>query len=206
MASPFANKGISDSILNKPVEFNEIEQVLIDYAKLIADDASDNLNKINKYGSDTNASGTLQQSINISPVSFMGGNYSIEILMADYYKWVNDGRSPGKRPPVSSIKNWIIKKQLRLDDGGFTKKGYKREGTLLSASKKKVKLGDRKVNILDAVAYKIAAKIGKYGTQPTNFLTDAVNKNKESLYDAMAKALKNDVILMINNSTRVEAK
>jgi hypothetical protein len=206
MASPFANKGISDSILNKPVEFNEIEQVLIDYAKLIADDASDNLNKINKYGSDTNASGTLQQSINISPVSFMGGNYSIEILMADYYKWVNDGRSPGKRPPISAIKNWIIKKQLRLDDGGFTKKGYKREGTLLSASKKKVKIGDRKVNILDAVSYKIAAKIGKYGTQPTNFLTDAVNKNKESLYDAMAKALKNDVILMINNSTRVEAK
>jgi len=206
MASPFANKGRSDSILNKPIEFNEIEQVLVDYAKLIADDASDNLNKINKYGSDSNASGTLQQSINISPVSFMGGNYSIEIGMADYYKWVNDGRSAGKRPPVSAIKNWIVKKQLRLDDGGFTKKGYKREGTLLASSKKKVKLGNRKVNILDAVAYKIAAKIGKYGTKPTNFLTDAVNKNKEALYDAMAKALKTDVVAIINSSTRLEAK
>ena len=194
MASPFANKGISDSILNKPIEFNEIEQALIDYATLIADTASDNLNKINKYGSDTNASGTLQQSINISPVSFMGGNYSIEIRMADYYKWVNEGRPPGKRPYSGDIKKWIIKKQLRLDDGGFTKKGYKREGTLLSSSKKKVKLGNKKVNILDAVAYKIAAKIGKYGTEPTNFLSDAINRHKEAMYKAIAKALKTDII------------
>lgn len=206
MASRFANKGRSDSILNKPVEFNEITQVLVDYATLIAEDASDNLNKINKYGSDSNASGTLQQSINITPVSFMGGDYSISINMANYYKWVNDGRGPGRKPYSGDIKKWIIKKQLRLDDGGFTKKGYKREGTLLASSKKKVKLGNRKVNILDAVAYKIAAKIGKYGTKPTNFLTDAVNKNKESLYDAMAKALKKDVIILINESTRIEAK
>ena len=180
--------------LVKPVGFNAIEQVLIKYAELIAGDASENLNRINKYGSDSNASGRLQQSITVSPVKFAGGVYSIEISLLEYYKWVNEGRPRGKRPPVDKIKQWIIQKQLRLDDGGVTKNGYKRDGTLISKSKKKVQLGKNKVNILDAVAYKIAARIGARGTEPTNFWSDAINRNKEELYKAMAEALKQDVI------------
>ena len=81
-----------------------------------------------------------------------------------------------------------------MDDGGVTKNGYKRDGTLISKSRKKVQLGKNKVNILDAVAYKIAAKIGARGTEPTNFWSDAINRNKEALYKAMAEALKQDVI------------
>jgi hypothetical protein len=180
--------------LVKPVGFNAIEQVLIKYAELIADDASENLNRTNKYGSDSNASGRLQQSITVSPVKFAGGVYSIEISLLEYYQWVNEGRPRGKRPPISDIKKWIIQKQLRLDDGGVTKNGYKRDGTLISKSRKKVQLGKNKVNILDAVAYKIAAKIGARGTEPTNFWSDAINRNKEALYKAMAEALKQDVI------------
>jgi hypothetical protein len=180
--------------LVKPVGFNAIENVLIKYAELIAGDASENLNRINKYGSDSNASGRLQQSITVSPVKFAGGVYSIEISLLKYYQWVNEGRPRGGRPPVEDIKKWIIQKQLRLDDGGVTKNGYKRDGTLISKSKKKVQLGKSKVNILDAVAYKIAAKIGARGTEPTNFFSDAINRNKEALYKAMAEALKQDVI------------
>jgi len=180
--------------LVKPVGFNAIEQVLIKYAELIAGDASENLNRINKYGSDSNASGSLQQSITVSPVKFAGGVYSIEISLLKYYEWVNEGRPKGKRPPISAIKQWIIQKQLRLDDGGVTRNGYKRDGTLISKSRKKVQLGKSKVDILDAVAYKIASKIGARGTEPTNFWGDAINRNKEGLYKAMAEALKQDVI------------
>jgi len=192
--SEFSNLGRSQVDLVSPVGFNAIEEVLIKYATLIADDASENLNRINKYGSDSNASGRLQKSITVSPVKFAGGVYSIEISLLEYYKWVNEGRPRGKRPPISAIKQWIIQKQLRLDDGGVTKNGYKRDGTLISKSKKKVQLGKSKVNILDAVAYKIAARIGARGTEPTNFWSDAINRNKEALYKAMAEALKQDVI------------
>jgi len=180
--------------LVKPVGFNAIEQVLIKYAELIADDASENLNRINKYGSDSNASGNLQESITVSPVKFAGGVYSIEISLLKYYEWVNEGRPRGRKPPVEDIKKWIIQKQLRLDDGGITRNGYKRDGTLISKSRKKVQLGKSKVDILDAVAYKIASKIGARGTEPTNFWSDAINRNKEGLYKAMAEALKQDVI------------
>jgi hypothetical protein len=192
--SEFSNLGRSQVDLVSPVGFNAIEEVLIKYATLIADDASENLNRINKYGSDSNASGRLQQSITVSPVKFAGGVYSIEISLLKYYEWVNEGRPRGRKPPVEDIKKWIIQKQLRLDDGGVTRNGYKRDGTLISKSKKKVQLGKSKVNILDAVAYKIAAKIGARGTEPTNFWSDAINRNKEALYKAMAEALKQDVI------------
>jgi hypothetical protein len=192
--SEFSGSGRFQADLTSPVGFNAIEEVLIKYAKLIADDASENLNRINKYGSDSNASGSLQESITVSPVKFAGGVYSIQISLLKYYEWVNEGRPRGKRPPISDIKKWIIQKQLRLDDGGVTRNGYKRDGTLISKSKKKVQLGKSKVDILDAVAYKIAAKIGARGTEPTNFFSDAINRNKEALYKAMAEALKQDVI------------
>ena len=190
--------GSSRSVLSSSVKFNEIETVLITYATRIALDAEKNL-RSNKLGRDVNASGSLSESISVSPVQFMGGNYSIEISMLDYWKWVEAGRAAGKRPPVSAIVKWIKDKQLRLDDRGTTKRGYKREGTLLSASKKKVSLNGRKVSILEATAYKIAAKIGKYGTKATNFLSDAVDANKNELVKEMSIALKKDVITIIKS-------
>jgi len=187
------------SVLSTSITFNEIEDILVKYATRIALDAEKNL-RSNKYGKDSNASGSLAESIKISPVEYFGSNYSIEISMFDYWQWVNDGRSAGKRPPISNIIQWIKDKQLRLDDKGVTKRGYKRQGTLLSASNKKVKIGNKSVSILEATAYKIAAKIGKYGTEPTNFLSDAINRHKEALYEAIGNALKTDIIQTFKQS------
>jgi hypothetical protein len=151
----------------------------------------------NKNGKDSNASGRLSESITVTPVEFFGDNYSIEIRMLDYWQWVNDGRSKGKRPPISSIIQWIKEKQLRLDDGGTTKRGYKRDGSLISSSKKKVVMGNKKVSILEAVAYKIAAKIGKFGTKGTEFLTDAIEANSKDLVKEMKQSLRKDIVILI---------
>ncbi|CAB5223438.1 hypothetical protein UFOVP384_51 [uncultured Caudovirales phage] len=201
----YANLGQDRSVISSQIKFSNIEEVLVVFANRIALQAEKNL-RSNKLGKDTNASGTLSESIRVTPVSFMGGDYSIEIAMADYWEWVENGRRPGKRPPINSIIKWIKDKQLRLDDKGTTAKGYKRSGTLISKSKKKVMVGDKKVSILEAVAYKIAAKIGKYGTKATNFLSDAVDDYKDDLVKEMAKALKRDVVTIINTSTKIEAK
>lgn len=197
--------GQSRDVLSSSVKFNEIETVLVTYATRIAQSAEQNL-RSNKLGRDVNASGQLSESIRVTPVEFMGGVYSIEIAMEDYWKWVEAGRRPGKRPPISSIIKWIKDKQLRLDDRGTTKRGYKRQGTLISASRKKVIMGGRKVSILEATAYKIAAKIGRVGTKATNFLSDAVDDHKNELVKEMAKALKKDVISIIKNTNNLEAK
>jgi hypothetical protein len=189
MAQPF-------STLSTSIKFTEIEDVLVKYATRIALDAEKNL-RSNKNGKDSNASGRLSESITVTPVEFFGDNYSIEIRMLDYWQWVNDGRSKGKRPPISSIIQWIKEKQLRLDDGGTTKRGYKRDGSLISSSKKKVVMGNKKVSILEAVAYKIAAKIGKYGTKGTEFLTDAIDANSKDLVKEMKQALTKDIVIQI---------
>lgn len=207
MADKFAfvdSFGQSRSVLDTNIKFSNIEEVLIVFANRIALQAEKNL-RSNKLGRDSNASGSLSESIRVTPVSFMGGEYSIEINMNKYWRWVENGRGPGKKPPVRDIIEWIKNKQLRLDDKGTTARGYKREGTLISASKKKVKLGNKKVSILEATAYKIASKIAKRGTQATNFLSDAVDDYKDELVKEMAKALKRDVVTIINTSQRIEA-
>lgn len=189
MAEPFSS-------LSTSIKFNKIEDILVKYATRIALDAEKNL-RSNKNGKDSNASGKLGESITISPVEFFNENYSIEIRMLDYWQWVNDGRSPGKRPPISKIVQWIKDKQLRLDDKGVTKRGYKRSGTLISSSNKKVKLGNREVSILQATAYKIASKIAKFGTKGTEFLTDAIESHTDELVKEMKIAAKKDIIIQI---------
>ena len=189
MAEPFSN-------LSTSITFNEVEDILVKYATRIALDAEKNL-RSNKNGKDSNASGSLAESIKISPVEYFGNNYSIEISMNDYWQWVNDGRGAGRRPPISKIIQWIRDKQLRLDDKGVTKRGYKREGTLISSSKKKVTMGNKQVSILEATAYKIAAKIGKFGTKGTDFLTDAIDDNTEGLIKELKEASKKDIVIQI---------
>ena len=189
MAEPFSS-------LSTSIKFSEVEDILVKYATRIAFDAEKNL-RSNKNGKDSNASGSLSESIKISPVEFFGNNYSIEISMLDYWQWVNDGRGAGRRPPISKIIQWIKDKQLRLDDKGVTKRGYKREGTLISSSKKKVMMGNKQVSILEATAYKIAAKIGKFGTKGTDFLTDAIDDNTEGLIKELKQASKKDIVIQI---------
>jgi hypothetical protein len=184
------------SSLSTSIKFTEIEDVLVKYATRIALDAEKNL-RSNKNGKDSNASGSLSESITITPVEFFGSNYSIEIKMLDYWEWVNDGRPPGGRPPVSKIIQWIKDKQLRLDDKGTTARGYKRDGTLISKSKKKVIMGNKKVSILEATAYKIAAKIGKFGTKATDFLTDAIDTHSKDLVQEMKQSLRKDIVILI---------
>jgi hypothetical protein len=189
MAEPFSS-------LSTSIKFSEVEDILVKYATRIAFDAEKNL-RSNKNGRDSNASGSLSESIKISPVEFFGNNYSIEISMLDYWQWVNDGRGAGRRPPISKIIQWIKDKQLRLDDKGVTKRGYKREGSLISSSKKKVMMGNKQVSILEATAYKIAAKIGKFGTKGTDFLTDAIDDNTEGLIKELKEASKKDIVIQI---------
>lgn len=39
---------------------------------------------------------------------------SFNIIMEDYWFWVDEGRKPGKFPPVTQIRNWIIEKGINF--------------------------------------------------------------------------------------------
>lgn len=208
MATGFENLGSSSAgytsarnITSGNVKFTGIEGVLTKYAILIQLEARRNLNKVNPiYGNDKNASGRLSASIDVQPVEYENGNYSIAIELLDYYINVNDGRGANKRrPPISAIRQWIIAKQLRLQDGGKTKKGYKKPGTLISSSKKKVKLGNAKMSILDATAIRIASSIGKKGIKPTYFWDKAIEKYSDKLKKDVQEILGKDILIVIGS-------
>jgi hypothetical protein len=206
MANAFDNLGSSSAgyvsaknFTGNNVKLTNMEDVLTKYATLIQIEARRNLNKVNPiYGSDKNATGRLSTSISVNPAQYENGNYSITIDLLDYYINVNDGRGKNKRrPPISAIRQWIIDKQLRLNDGGTTKKGYKKPGTLISSSKKKVKLGNTKMSILDATAIRIASSIGKKGIRPTNFWDNAINKYTDDLKKDVQQILGKDILTII---------
>jgi hypothetical protein len=208
MANAFDNIGSGSkgyvsakNITSGNVKLTGIEDVLTRYATLIQIEARRNLNKVNPiYRNDKNATGRLSESISVQPVQYENGNYSITIDLLDYYINVNDGRGAGKRrPPISAIRQWIIAKQLRLKDGGTTKKGYKREGTLISSSKKKVTLGNKKMSILDATAIRIASSIAKKGIKPTYFWDNAINKYTDALKKDVQEILGKDILIIIGS-------
>jgi len=74
---------------------------------------------------------------------------------AKYVEYVEDGRKPGKQPPMSDILKWVRIKPLKPRD--------LKTGKFLTANLK----------TLNQIAYLIARKIGKYGTPATNFYAEA---------------------------------
>lgn len=74
------------------------------------------------------ASGNLYNSIDYD-VQVNGGVWSLVIEYADYGKWVNNGRNPGKFPPKAAIEKWVRLKGLpekavwpimvKIKKGGF---------------------------------------------------------------------------------------
>ena len=78
----------------------EIEQILYQVAMNVAMDYQAELNALN-----INASGNLQ---NVDfDVEINNGTYTISLILQDYWKYVEQGRKPGKFPNIGKIQEWI---------------------------------------------------------------------------------------------------
>ena len=83
------------------MEFTNVVQFLNDFGKELADKYQRKL-----VNDDSVASGKLLNSIKYI---FKKNNTSFEISMemAEYWKYVEDGRKSGKFPPISAIREWV---------------------------------------------------------------------------------------------------
>ena len=88
------------------IKFDNLQQVLEEYGNVIAEQYKSNL-KANGH----NATGKLINSIT-SHITVNGNEYAIELTLEDYYKYVEEGRRPGKFPPVDKILQWIKVKHI----------------------------------------------------------------------------------------------
>lgn len=131
------------------------------------------------------ASGELRNSIRFT-INRFGISYHFELRLADYYKWVDEGRKPGKRPPINDILKWIKDKRLVITKQGKLQtktKGSKLQRISDDATKSR------------QLAFAISNKIAKKGTKGTNFYSDTVPQWLEELKRELPKALKRDVLV-----------
>ncbi len=100
------------------------------------------------------ASGELDSSISFRPTA-SGNRIGIDLSMLDYYIFVDEGRSPGKQPPTSTIEQWLTYPNVsdRFGSGG---------------------LGDTERKSL---AFLIARKIGREGTDGNDFFTNVIESD-----------------------------
>lgn len=83
------------------MEFKHLQEVLAEYAKEIEERYKQNLED-----SGRKATGNLITSVT-TKVVVDGNELAIDLDLADYWKYVENGRSAGRFPPVNKILEWI---------------------------------------------------------------------------------------------------
>lgn len=149
------------------MEFTNVIQFLNDFGKELADK-----NKRNLVNDDAVASGKLLNSIRYI---FNKNNTSFEISMemAEYWKYVENGRKSGKFPPISAIREWVnVKRVIPRPYNG-------------------------KLPTENQLAFLIARSISKKGIKPkpifNDTLDDAMNDFENGLEDAFTKDVENEM-------------
>jgi len=172
------------------IDLNEIEQALVDLAITFKTTAEGELDL-----RDAIDTGKLADSIQFNQVKFMGGTYSIDINVLDYYKFVNSGvkgvQSGGINSPFSfkdlgvskdfalSIRKWIIRHGLKAR----TKPARSHP---LGTEKKAFNLNTLNKST-NALAYAIATNIKKRGLKPTGFWDKAESETQKQMETVLGK-------------------
>lgn len=149
---------------NTLISFENLEKVLLEYGKEVR-----NLYQLNLVHSDRIASGELLNSCEFDMV-VNGNTYSVRLEMAEYWKYVENGRKAGKFPPTSKILEWIMVKPVipRPDSNG-------------------------KLPTPKQLAYLIGRKIANEGYEGTNDLKRASDTIYNKYHSKIVAALSKDL-------------
>jgi hypothetical protein len=127
------------------------------------------------------ASGTLARSVqvDVGKRKSSHGNYEtyyFQVLMEQYYQWVQSGRRPGnKYVPIGSLMKWIKDRGL---------KGRNKKGKFITDK---------------SFAFAISRNINKFGIRPSNFLDVSLEKVMKDprIAELMGDATYEDLINII---------
>lgn len=131
------------------------------------------------------ASGELSKSVKFSiDVNLADERYTFQLDMAPHWAAVDTGRKAGKQPPVQSIMKWLrypnVKSKLGRENRDLSLKTFK----------------DYE---LKGLAYVIARKIGREGTEPTYFFSSVVTQERlDRLIADIGDAAVVDITAQIN--------
>lgn len=129
------------------------------------------------------ASGVLLASIKFEPKR-LGDILRFQLTMADYYQWVDEGRKPGKFPPLKAILEWMRFKGI----------------VPRNARGKKINNERARRGLAYVIARSIARKgtIKRFGHKGSNFYTEVIPSEKvfvDKVVKRLSIAAKQDILV-----------
>lgn len=184
------------------IEWIHLRQVLEDFAKYLIDQARHNLSKNGSY-----ASGELADGMDYV-IEIKDDHFTVWIEMATYWDYVENGRRPGKQPPVWKIYEWIQAKGIKPknDLPGVESLSYAIQKSI--KNKRKGKKAPPRVALLEwiekkdirpnfdpvmSLAWAISKSIARDGTDPHPFFEEAKADAIARFEEPIALAIKEDV-------------
>ena len=124
-------------------------------------------------GYNTNLIDSVQATYNV-------GAQEVQVFMNDYWQYVNDGRRPGKMPPIDPIVDWLKFRGIQ----GRDKKG--------------------RFQTRRSTAFAVATNIKKFGIKPTYFFDIAIEQLSaqidEELYEQLGLSIDDFLNQLIQNA------
>lgn len=146
------------------MQFKNVISVLNDFGKLLVEEYKDNLILNN-----VNASDNLYESVKYM-LDVGTKKFEVKLQLADYWKYVENGRKPGKWPPIYAIEKWIeIKPVLPRP------------------------MANGQLPTNKQLAFLIARKIGLEGIQPRPILDQSIKDVWDVMKEFLEEALAKDV-------------
>lgn len=187
-------------IVDREFVAHTVEDIFLKYrAELIAD-LRESLIK-----NDRDQPGDLLQSVD-AKVVLSSNNITFELVMNDYWKFVDEGvdgyqksvgssfkyKKNGKRIPIDAMKKFIAAH-------GYAPKQIQKTSKKVSKRNKKV---DR-MKAFNSFAFAIGVNLKKFGVKPTHFFTDVINEDlKVRLTHDIEKALQKDIEIDFTTSLK----
>jgi len=115
------------------------------------------------------ASGNLAKNVKVEWVGDINkGELSLVVKMPDYWYYVNNGRKPGRWPPIAPIDRWVVQK------AGFKNVVRDQSGRFVSRK---------------SLVFLIRRSIGLYGYQGTEFLDKAYANTSAIIRDELGDTI-----------------
>lgn len=146
------------------IKWTRLTEVLNEFADAFIQNARNNLE-----ANQSNASYNLYNSF--EKVIEVGEDYfKVSISLADYWQFLENGRGPGKFPPVDKIKEWIEVKPINPTP-----------------------LSNGKIPSVEQLSFLISRKIANEGTEGKPFFEPAKEQTIREFEDKINEAIEEDV-------------
>ena len=153
------------------IKWTNLQRVLGEYGEALRNEYQDNLIRDNKI-----ASGKLLNSVEYE-IQFDDRAIWLQFRMEDYYKWVENGRAPGRFPPPDKILEWIKIKPVIPDD----------------------RTGTGKLPTEKQLSFLIGRKIAEQGIEPGNQLHKAI----DDLWGQWEEKIDEAIAMDVNESLEI---